>query len=153
MAALRTAADLFGRLFDAIDDDHSGYLEEAEGKAYLSCSGCAAEELDYCWDDLVRAADENGDGRISKEEFLTYVLGAEELDGSGCLVDKEYQRDLEQELRQRVEAASWPVKWTAELSGSDCPPLLPTEGLLAVLGLDAAKLEELAAISARGDHL
>eukprot|EP01050_Picozoa_sp_SAG11_P024866 SAG11_NODE_5427_length_1564_cov_1.032082_1_plen_321_part_10 len=95
----RSAQVLCGRLFDEIDEDASTYLEEPEGKLFLTCSGCDAEDVDYYWQDLLRTADKNGDGRISKDEFLDYVLGEEELDGSGHFLDKEHQWCLERQLR------------------------------------------------------
>ena len=93
------AAELCGKLFDAIDEDSSGFLEEAEGKKYLSCSGCNPTNLDYYWSDLLRTADENGDGRISKDEFLVYILRDEELDALGGFDDKEHGRGMEVQLR------------------------------------------------------
>ncbi len=63
-----------------VDSDKSGFLEAAEGKVYLACSGCKSDEMDYYWSDLVRTADKNGDGRISKQEFVNYLLGGEDLD-------------------------------------------------------------------------
>ena len=108
-----SAGDLCGKLFDAIDDDSSGYLEEAEGMIYLSCSGCDPTELQYYWKDLLRAADKNGDGRISKDEFLEYTLGDEELDGSGAFEDKEFGGQIAAQLRlfglgAALDGSSWP---------------------------------------------
>ena len=74
------AHELVAALFDAADSDGSGFMEETEGKRFLATAGCAAAELDYYWQDLVRTADVNKDGKISKDEFLTYILGDEELD-------------------------------------------------------------------------
>ena len=61
------AAQLMGQLFDAVDDDRSGYLEKAEGKRFLGAAGCARSELDYYWKDLLRAADANGDGTQTQQ--------------------------------------------------------------------------------------
>ena len=114
------AGNLCGRLFDAIDDDSSGFLEEAEGKIYLSCSGCDASELEYYWSDLLRTADKNGDGRISKQEFLEYTLGDEELDASGGFADKEYERSLEQKLvRDFSSVLNRTVPWFVAESASE----------------------------------
>ena len=57
------AAQLAGAVFDALDADRSGFLEEGEGKVYLAMSGAQPDELDYIWADLCRSADKNGDGR------------------------------------------------------------------------------------------
>ena len=56
------AAKLTSALFDLVDEDRSGYLEEGEGKLFLSLQGCDPDELDYYWRDLLRSADVNQDG-------------------------------------------------------------------------------------------
>ena len=71
-------------------------MEEAEGKRYLAAGGCAESELGYYWEDMLRTADANGDGKISREEFLVYVLGEEDLEeGTGKFVDAAYAERLE----------------------------------------------------------
>ena len=45
------------------------------------------------------SGNENGDGKISKHEFLLYVLGDEPLDASGRFVDKEQEKHLLSQLR------------------------------------------------------
>ena len=45
------AGDLIGQLFDAVDDDQSGFLEEAEGKLFLELSGCETDEIAYYWNE------------------------------------------------------------------------------------------------------
>ena len=89
-------------LFNAVDDDGSGFLEEEEGHVFLGVAGCAEEELGYYWSDLLRAADSNGDGKISKEEFLTYILGEEELDDNGDFASAARKT----ELRVRLDAVN-----------------------------------------------
>eukprot|EP01048_Picozoa_sp_COSAG05_P015176 COSAG05_NODE_1800_length_4061_cov_1.555780_3_plen_286_part_00 len=81
-------------LFNLIDTDGSGYLEQEEGQLFLSCVGCDTDELDYYWDDLLRTADANKDGKISKSEFMQYTMGDVELDSEGQ-VDAEFVRDLQ----------------------------------------------------------
>ena len=93
------AGKLVAALFDAADSDGSGFMEETEGKRFLATAGCAAAELDYYWQDLVRTADVNKDGKISKDEFLTYILGDEEVDESGCFVDREREAELTTAMR------------------------------------------------------
>ena len=93
------AGQLCGKLFDAIDVDGSGYLESAEAKVFLRCSGCEPDELEYYLDDLLRTADTNGDGKISKSEFLQYVVGDEPLDSKGGFVDKEHEKSLASQLK------------------------------------------------------
>ena len=41
---LGPAGDLCGQMFDAIDDDGSGFLEEAEGKVYLQIGRASCRE-------------------------------------------------------------------------------------------------------------
>ena len=94
-----TAAQIVADLFDASDSDGSGYLDVNEGKHFLQIQGCAEDELDYYWTDLLRVADANKDGKISKAEFLEYLLGHEELNGSGDFADKERAAQLKATLR------------------------------------------------------
>ena len=100
------AAALYAELFEAIDSDGSGFLDEVEGKQFLRCSGCEEAELDYYWADLVRSADTDSDGRIEKEEFLTYTVGNEDLDASGGFVDAEQEAILRGELLALRSAAA-----------------------------------------------
>eukprot|EP01052_Picozoa_sp_SAG31_P035987 SAG31_NODE_4422_length_3248_cov_5.342966_2_plen_774_part_01 len=95
-----SAGDICERLFDAVDKDRSGWLDETEAKFYLQCVGCDVADLDFYWRDLLRAADTDRDGKISKAEFLEYVLGDEELDAEGCFEDKEQEQCLLELLRQ-----------------------------------------------------
>ena len=86
-------------MFDAVDDDRSGFLEEGEGRVFLSVVGCAEEELNYYWKDLLRVADENGDGVLSKDEFLSYILEGEQLDcTTGFFCDDERRQELAAQL-------------------------------------------------------
>ena len=97
---LGPAASLCGRLFDVIDADHSGFLEESEGKIYLSMNDCDTTELDYCWNDILRTADTNGDGHIDRQEFLAYVLGKKKLTDDCDFVDQTYVASLSRQLAQ-----------------------------------------------------
>jgi len=98
IASLGSAGTLVGTLFDIMDADGSGYMEEDEGKHYLSACGCIDSELDYYWGDLKRCADTNRDGRISRSEFLNYVVADMDLDAEGNFTDVQN----ENEIRQRV---------------------------------------------------
>ena len=60
---------LVASLFNVVDADGSGCLEADEGKRFFCAAGCVAREVDYYWQDILRTADANHDGRISKEEF------------------------------------------------------------------------------------
>ena len=139
------AGHLCGRLFDAADDDGTGYLEKAEGKIYLSSCGSLAEELDYLWIDLLRTADKNGDGRISKEEFLEYVLGDEELDESGGFVDREHERFLELQLRLLGDAGDLCGRLFDAIDDDSSGYLTGKEGkiFLSCSGCDVEELDSL----------
>ena len=92
------AAALYAELFEAVDSDGSGFLDEAEGKHFLRCSGCEEAQLDYYWADLVRTADTDRDGRVGKAEFLTHTVGNEDMDASGDFVDAQHEAVLRGKL-------------------------------------------------------
>jgi hypothetical protein len=79
-------------------ENDSGFLEEAEGHVFLGVTGCAEEELAYCWSELLRAADSNGVGKLSKAEFVTYLLGTEALDGAGDFVSAARKSEMRARL-------------------------------------------------------
>ena len=60
------AAELAGALFDVIDADGGGDLDEQETKRYLSVLGTAEAELDARWSTMLAAADTDGDGMIDR---------------------------------------------------------------------------------------
>jgi Ca2+-binding EF-hand superfamily protein len=92
------ASMLVGALFETVDVDGSGYMEAEEGSKFFGVMGYRQEELEGYWSDLLRAADSNGDGKISKGEFVTYILGKEELDSSGGLCNIERHQRLQAQL-------------------------------------------------------
>ena len=49
--------------------------------------GCELAQLDYYLADLLRTADEDGDGLISLPEFLKYVLADDTLTPEGYFAD------------------------------------------------------------------
>eukprot|EP01048_Picozoa_sp_COSAG05_P015175 COSAG05_NODE_1800_length_4061_cov_1.555780_2_plen_276_part_00 len=67
-----SAAQLIGALFDVVDQDGSGALQEDESKLFLGLQGCNEAELDYYWADLKRCVDHDANGSISKSEFIEY---------------------------------------------------------------------------------
>ena len=93
------AGKLVSALFDVIDADGSGYMESVEARMFLCAAGCEESELDYYWQDILRTADSNQDGKISKAEFLAYILGDEELDASGAFIDKAREAELADAMR------------------------------------------------------
>ena len=82
-------------LFDLVDSDGSGYLEEAEGKAFLRLQNCEDSEIDYYWADLLRTADTNSDGKIDRSEFLAYCLGDTETTPDGDFADLAEREHME----------------------------------------------------------
>eukprot|EP01051_Picozoa_sp_SAG22_P008787 SAG22_NODE_691_length_7888_cov_6.740788_7_plen_586_part_00 len=98
------AAELCGRLFDAVDVDGSGTLEAAEGKVLLQHCGCPPEDTSATWADLMSAADADGDGKISRGEYLVYSLEEEELTAEGDFLAPEARAELERSLATLLEA-------------------------------------------------
>ena len=73
-----TANDTIESLFEAVDADGSGELDGEEAKVFLRLCGCPDEQLDFYWKDLLATADTDGDGEISKPEFVQYILKDED---------------------------------------------------------------------------
>ncbi len=61
--------------FQAVDQDGSGFITATEVKQLLKSSGHAKDVTDAEIDDLVSACDDNGDGKISFEEFVKNMVG------------------------------------------------------------------------------
>jgi Ca2+-binding EF-hand superfamily protein len=59
--------------FNAMDKDGNGYIEKRELKNLLLALGESPTDKDV--DDMFKAADVNGDGQISFEEFAKVVGG------------------------------------------------------------------------------
>lgn len=63
------------RVFDALDKDKSGFLTEAEFTEHISDAtafGIAAYARGLMTKEMFMKIDANGDGKISREEFLAY---------------------------------------------------------------------------------
>jgi len=54
-----------------------------EARQFLRMAGCLESDLAYYWEDLLRAADTNNDGNISRDEFVVYIMGEESLTPAG----------------------------------------------------------------------
>ena len=107
MRMLGAAARQIGCLFEVLDEDGSGFLNKSEARVFLQLAGCSESELelDYYLADLLRAADDNGDGEISKDEFVSYLIGEEELDERGFFVSEERELELDHQIRTGGRAA------------------------------------------------
>lgn len=72
----KSAAKLAEKTFDKYDTDKSGYLERSEIKALLEADfkefGIEVSEADI--DVLLASTDKDGDGKISKEEYVSMIL-------------------------------------------------------------------------------
>jgi protein-arginine kinase/Ca2+-binding EF-hand superfamily protein len=107
-------------LFDAADTDRSGFMEEAEGCAFMGMLLDDASEQQYYWQDMLRAHDQNKDGKISKDEFLTYALGDEELNSDGTFADKETEQQMIQRLAD--QGGEWPEEEEEEAQPDSAQP-------------------------------
>ena len=56
--------------FDYLDADHSGFITIEEVKAFLDGTTQTSEQIKQIFDEV----DENGDGEISKQEFVALLL-------------------------------------------------------------------------------
>ena len=104
------AAQLFKQLFEIIDTDGSGVLDENEAKQFLAG---VSSESDYRrnrpdLNDLsdLASIDSNHDGSISKLEFINFVLGGIHLTEEGAFVQPE----------QEIAVKSYIAKLGAQLS-------------------------------------
>jgi Ran GTPase-activating protein (RanGAP) involved in mRNA processing and transport len=82
-AAVSPAAQLAGALFDAIDVDHGGDLDEDETKRYLRVIGVPDYQLKARWEEMLAEADTDGDGLIDRDEFLAFIVRGEEITPEG----------------------------------------------------------------------
>ena len=89
---------LYSALFDAVDVDGSGAFDKAEGATFLGFCGCEAKQLEYIWADLVKSADTDHDGTVSKAEFLRYVTADVQVNADGGFVREEERAEVEREL-------------------------------------------------------
>ena len=120
---LGPGARLLGALFDAVDTDRSGYLEKEEGWVFLGVCGCDEAEIPYYWEDIVRTADEDGDGQISKEEFLTFLMEEEDVHPiSGEFQYAERRQEIERQIRMLGPAAQVGPHCCLAVLRAPCPP-------------------------------
>ena len=61
-------------MFTAVDADGSGFITADEVKKLIKDSGHGADVSDAEIEELVKACDDNGDGKISFEEFVKNLV-------------------------------------------------------------------------------
>ena len=92
LAGTKTTKHQLTRLPARRDDD--GFVVEREAKHFFKCTGIGDAELDYSWAEMLRCADTNKDGRISREEFNAYIMADAEVMRDGTFKDKLIERNL-----------------------------------------------------------
>ncbi|XP_074652370.1 16 kDa calcium-binding protein-like [Tubulanus polymorphus] len=65
-------ADKWRRVFNGFDKDHSGYLEASEFEPFLRGIGLTEKQKDLARR-FVKQHDDDGDGKISFNEFLKFL--------------------------------------------------------------------------------
>ena len=60
-------------VFDQLDDDGSGFIEEREGLRIGKWLGGCSGDLSAFWLKMKADMDSDGDGKISKQEFVTWM--------------------------------------------------------------------------------
>jgi len=69
------------RAFDEVDTNHNGFLEAGEVERVLQLyykqhgKPCDANKCKKDTQELIKALDKNHDHKISKEEFVSFVVG------------------------------------------------------------------------------
>jgi Ca2+-binding EF-hand superfamily protein len=63
-----------GRMFDTIDSDNSGTIDEAEGRQFLEAQGVEPKLVAGLWADLLKHADSDGDGQLTRTEWIDGFL-------------------------------------------------------------------------------
>ena len=129
IALLSPAAKLAGHLFELLDADGSGALDEEEGRTYLLSAGCVPAELDFYWRDLLRVSDGNDGGLVSKEEFLRYTFNDVELTEAGKFHDDGFSKDLRSQIASLGSAGApttitrpAPISWAATSASNPMGP-------------------------------
>lgn len=88
-----------GEMFDKLDTNHDGVIREAEEEAAVAQAGPAGRMIGFA----LQRADENGDGKLTRQEFLTSQqarFDRQDMDKDGKLTKAE--RDAARaQMRQR----------------------------------------------------
>ena len=65
---------VLGQIFDLLDADKSGHIEEAEGLAIAHHMG-SSDKVAF-WESMIRDMDTDGDGKISKLEYIDFNVSS-----------------------------------------------------------------------------
>ena len=76
-------------VFNALDSDGSGYIERQEGLITAKYLG-AADKSEF-WDTMLKEMDSDGDGKISKEEYVLWMFEK-----------KAMRRELAEQLKEEI---------------------------------------------------
>ena len=66
--------DELRKVFNHIDKDKSGQLDKSDVKALLKEVGASDKLTDGDIDNIIKAVDKSGDGKVSFEEFVTFAI-------------------------------------------------------------------------------
>ena len=98
------AHGMLSRLFDAIDADGNGNVDETEGKKFLELTG-STEEVDLNWSLFLETAGTESEGALSKVDFVKYVLQGEDLDEHGHFKNKTRETEVNEQLNTMEKLA------------------------------------------------
>jgi len=99
-----SASQLVSALFDAADVSNAGYLPEKEGRHYLDAIGCPG---------MAGGLPSNDPTRISKAEFVAYVLRQEEVDGNGRFIHSHRHEGIAAQLRVLTQSTEFEAELEA----------------------------------------
>ena len=85
--------------FQRVDSDSSGFIEQTEGLLLARYSGIPQSGLDGYWKKMLEDMDTDGDGKISLDEFVTWMAKNKTI--SKELADS-YKQELDQKLNQHA---------------------------------------------------
>ena len=141
-------------IFDSIlDEDKSGFIEKTEGLMVAKYLGSKDIGKDEFWANWVKEVDTDGDGKVSKEEFVTWMANTQTKYPATALQLKQemtMKKAQHDHLRAAVANEDFGLDDMEEvgLDGEAAPPK-PTEPAAAAAAkapvLDLAKKDALAA--------
>ena len=96
-----TAEDLLFAIFDALDQDATGYLSNEQERMYLISSGCdeSSPQFAQYLEHFVTSADADRDGKVSRDDYCRYMVEGEDLDKGGRFKDRSMENILRNQLK------------------------------------------------------